>query len=643
MENSSEATELTNSRSSALKIINSIIRVIDKINPFVRWVSIIGMAIFVAMVGLTFVNVILRYIFNRPLDATVELTELMMVIVVFLGLGYSQLTKTHVIMDIVIDRLRPRPKLVMEGFANLLSMVLFGVIIWQTALYAIHTSNITPVLSIPINLFAGLVPFGSLLLLILLLRNFLRNIADSLAVKGKLWLMMISMPIAVIFIALYLILATPLALSPPVIGIIGIVIMLIFFCTGMPIAFVLMGLGLVVMIYIRGIGAGLNMLSTSWYQAVASYSWSPLMFFVLMGYICFYSGLGKDLFHAASKFLGHLPGGLGMATVAACTAFGAVVGDNLTGSITMTAIGLPEMRRYKYDDKLAIGALTCSGTLGTLIPPSIILILYGVLAQQSIAELFIAGILPGIVCAIAFMLLVYVRSVRNSNLGPPTPKANWKERTVSLKSGGPIALLFIIVIGGMYAGIFTPTEGGGIGAFGALMLALAMGRLKWSNFSNSLVESAKLICMAFALLGGAMIFGYALTVSRLPYVMADFAASLPVAPMVIMLMILVILFVLGCFIPAIPLLLITVPIFLPIAISLHWDLIWFGVIMVLMFNVAAITPPFGINLFVMKGITGVSMSFIFKSVMPFVWVLLIAVALIVAFPPISTWLPYLFH
>jgi tripartite ATP-independent transporter DctM subunit len=332
-----------------------------------------------------------------------------------------------------------------------------------------------------------------------------------------------------------------------------------------------------------------------------------------------------------------------MATVAACTAFGAVIGDNLTGSIAMTAIGLPEMRRFKYDDLLSIGALTCSGTLGTLIPPSIIFILYGVLAQQSIAELFIAGIIPGLVCAIAFMLLVYVRCVRNPKLGLPTPRANWTERAVSLKAAAPIVLLFIIVIGGMYAGIFTATEGGGIGAFGALVIALAMRRLKWRSFSNAIVESAKLNCMSFALLGGSMIFGYALTTSRLPYVMADYVGTLAVHPMVIMLMIIIILFVLGCFIPAIPMLLITVPIFLPIAISLHWDLIWFGVIMVLMFNMATITPPFGINLFVMKGITGTSMGLVFRSAMPFVWVLLAVTALIIAFPPISTWLPYLLH
>jgi TRAP-type C4-dicarboxylate transport system permease small subunit len=311
MENIARTPELTGSRYSVVKVINAIISALDKINPFVRWVSIIGMVMFVAMVGLTFVNVILRYIFNRPLTATVELTELMMVIVVFLGLGYSQFAKTHVVMDIVTEKLKPKPKLVMDGFSNFLSVVLFIVVIWQTALYAVHTNDITSILSIPVNVFAALVPFGSLLLLLLLFRSFLKDLADSLAFKGKLWLLMIAIPVVIILITFYLLIAKPLDLSPSVVGIIGIVVMLAFFCTGMPIAFVLMGIGLVFMMYIRGNTAGFSMLSTSWYKTVASYNWSPLMFFVLMGYFCFFSGLGEDLFRAASKFMGHLRGGLG--------------------------------------------------------------------------------------------------------------------------------------------------------------------------------------------------------------------------------------------------------------------------------------------------------------------------------------------
>lgn len=332
-----------------------------------------------------------------------------------------------------------------------------------------------------------------------------------------------------------------------------------------------------------------------------------------------------------------------MGTVAACTAFGAVVGDTLSGTVAMTAIGLPEMRKYGYDDKLSIGTLTCSGTIGALIPPSLGFILYAVLAEQSIGQLFIAGIIPGLVCCAFFMALIYGWCRINPRLGPPIPNASWSERLGSLKAGGPIGILFLLVIGGLYAGIFTATEGGGIGAFGALALGLIMRRMNWQRFTASLAESAKFIAMVFTILGGAIIFGYFVVLSKLPFVMAETATAMNVPPIVVLIFIVIILFVLGCFLPVIPLVLITVPIFLPIAKTMGWDLVWFGVIIVLMMNMACITPPFGINLFVMKGITREPISIIYSSAMPFVLALTLVVVMIIAFPPLSTWLAYLLH
>jgi len=637
----SELAELAGFRASVSGVLNSAICGFNKLNPFVRGIGIAAMAIFLLMVLFTFTDVILRYLFNRPIAASVELTSMMMVIVVFFAVAYTQLSKAHVAMDLITGRLRRKPQLVLEGFANLMSVALFALVIWRLILNGISSPQLTVVLGIPFKPFILIAAFGCTLLILMLIRDSLQNIFESLRYKGKLWLLMVGIPVLLIIVVSYILVTTPINMSLPVMGIIGLVVMLLLFFTGMPVAFVLMSVGLVFLIYIRGAPAGFDILGKSWFDTVSSYGWSPLMFFLLMGYLSFYSGFGEDLFRIGYRFLGHVRGGLAMGTVAACTAFGAVVGDTLSGSIAMTAIGLPEMRKYKYDDKLAIGTLTCAGTIGMLIPPSIGFILYSILAEQSIGELFIAGIIPGILCALMFMLIIYIQCRRNPTLGPSVPSSNWMERLGSLKSGGPIGALFLLVIGGIYAGIFTATEAGGIGAFGALLFGFSMRRLNWQRLTHALAEAAKFTAMAFTILGGATIFGYFVVVSQLPITMAEAVAAMNVPPIVVLIIIAIIIFILGCFLPALPLILITTPIFLPIAKTLGWDLVWFGVIIVMLMSLACITPPFGINLFVMKGVTQKPIGNIYLSVIPFVLAFIVVIAFIIAFPPLSTWLPYL--
>lgn len=614
---------------------------LNRLNPAIRGVSIVGMFFFVIMVVLTFSDVLLRYLFNRPIDGTVEITELMMVIVVFCGVGYAQVTRSHVTMDILVGKLDPKSLHLLRGITNLLSILLFVIVSWRNLLHAFTTPELTLVFNFPIKPFAALAGLGGILILIPLLSEFLSDMRNAIQGEGSIWIWMFAVPLMIFLAAFAAVIYQPLELSLPVLGILGICIMLLFFSTGMPIAFVLFAVGLFVLSYIRGPGAGLEMIGKSWYKTVASYPWSPLMFFLLMGYICFHSKLGEDIFLAANRWLGHFRGGLAMAAVAACAGFGAVVGDTLSGSIAMSAIGLPEMRRYRYDDALAIGTLTCAGTLGTLIPPSIGFILYGVLAEQSIGELFISGIVPGLICSVCFIGIIWVRTRLNPGLAPAAPKAELREKVASLKNGGPIAALFSLVIVGIYLGIFTATEGGGIGAFGAFVMALIMGRLNWKRFTDALADAARFTAMCFTLLGGACLFGYMIAMSTLPYGMSDFIGSLRWPPMAILLAMLLVLFLLGCFIPSIPMLLICVPIFLPIAKSFGWDLIWFGVLMVLMFNIAAITPPFGINLFVMSGVTKTNMGVVFRGALPFVLGLVACTLLVLVFPSLALWLPYL--
>jgi tripartite ATP-independent transporter DctM subunit len=320
-----------------------------------------------------------------------------------------------------------------------------------------------------------------------------------------------------------------------------------------------------------------------------------------------------------------------------------VVGDSLAGSVAMSAIALPEMRKSGYDDALAIGCLACSGTIGSLIPPSTTFILYGVLAEQSIGQLFIAGVIPGLLCMVCFIAVIMIWSRINPAAAPASPRVSRMEALISLRSALPILAIFLLVIGGIYGGIFTATEGGGIGVFGMLSLAFFLRRMTKKKLSAALNDAGKFTSMCFALLAGANLLGNFMTLSRIPMVLANEIAALNVTPMLVMLAIIIVLCFLGCFIPAIPLVLICVPIFVPIAKVFGWNLIWFGVISTLVKNMACITPPFGINLFVMKGIADVPIGLMYRASLPYVFGLFVCVGLIVAFPQLSLWLPSMMH
>ena len=366
------------------------------------------------------------------------------------------------------------------------------------------------------------------------------------------------------------------------------------------------------------------------------------MFFMLMGYFCYYGELGRDLYSFARNWIGHFRGGLAQGSVCACAAFGAVVGDHLSGSIAMNAIALPEMRANNYDDKLAVGTLACAGVIGSLIPPSTNLIMYGVLAEQSVSELFMAGAIPGVILTVLFCLVVWLIAVLKPSAAPTIPKVPMGERLRALKYTLPILALFLLVIGGIYGGMFTPAEGGGIGAVGAFAVALFMRRMTLKKFVAALNDSAKFIAMCFAVLTGAAMLSYFMTLSRIPTVMASGIASLELSGGLTMLAIVVVMIVLGCFVPALPLLLVCVPIFLPIAAVYDWNLVWFGVLMVILLNMGTITPPFGVNLFVIKELASVPLNVMFRAAMPFAAAMAVLVAVVYFVPQSALWLPNVF-
>ncbi|MDB9822567.1 TRAP transporter large permease subunit [Deltaproteobacteria bacterium] len=631
------------SRSTSTPRLDFLINHLDKVEHFIKYISYIGIAALFIMICLTFTDVVLRYIFNRPINASSEITELLMAIVVYTGLAFAQVTKSHITMDIVSSRLSERNRLLLSIFSYALSLAFLFFIIQRSASYALFevTRYRTTILELPIRPFALLVPCGFVLFFLAMLNDILKDIRNTLSYGWGTVLFILGFSLIIIISLCLFIAYRPISLSPVAWGIIGIVGMLLLFATTIPVPLILSGISFIFICLLRGTHPGMILLGKSWWVNAASYSWSPMMFFLFMGYMCFYSGLGEDIFDTASKWMGHWPGGLAIGSVGACTAFGAVVGDNLSGSIAMTTIGLPAMKKQGYDDRLSIGTLTCSGTLGTLIPPSIAFILYAMLSEQSIGDLFMAGVIPGIICALCFIGMILVRVKINPSLASPMPRSDWKTRFISLKTGGPIAILFFIVIFGIYGGVFTATEGGGIGAFGAMIISLIMGRITIERLNKAFSEAIRFIAMIFVGLAGASLLNTFMALSKFPIFLANMANSLSIPPMAVLVLIVFILLLIGCFLPAIPMILICVPIFLPIAKTYGWDLIWFGVLIVLIFNTSNITPPFGINLFIIKEVAHTKMELMYKSALPFVIALFICIALIILFPALSTWLPSL--
>jgi tripartite ATP-independent transporter DctM subunit len=371
------------------------------------------------------------------------------------------------------------------------------------------------------------------------------------------------------------------------------------------------------------------------------YIMSVIPVFILMGELAFTSGISQEAYRTVYKWVGHLPGGLAMATTGACAAFAAVCGSSSATAMVMVSISLPEMRKRKYDDGFALGSIASGGTLGILIPPSAAFILYGIITEQSIGKLFLSGILPGILLTALFMIFIYVWAKRNPTLAPGGSKFSWHERLISLKTVWTVLTLFVVVMGGIYSGIFTVNEAAGIGVFVAFLIALVRRRLTRANIVASLMNTLRATGMIFVLIIGAMLFNYFLALSGVTTALADFITSLPVPPIGIIIGILILYLILGCLMDAFAMLLILVPVVYPVVLSLGFDPIWFGTITVIMVETGLITPPIGLNVFIISGMArDVPITSIYRGIMPFVIAALACVAIVVAFPQIALLLPY---
>jgi tripartite ATP-independent transporter DctM subunit len=429
-------------------------------------------------------------------------------------------------------------------------------------------------------------------------------------------------------------------MTPLTIGYIGIVALVILLFSGIHIGVVMGMIGFLGISAISGLEGGFAVLRTVPFTTFANYSMSVVPLFILMGAFCFYSGISKELYECVHKWLGQLRGGLAMATVGACALFAAICGSSLATAATMGTVALPEMKRYQYDPAFATGCMAAGGTLGILIPPSIPLVVYGILTNESIGKLLLAGIIPGILQAAFYILTIYILCLWRPSIGPPGPESRLIEKIVSLRAIWPVVILFVFVIGGIYFGFFSPTEAAGIGSCGACLFALLRKRLSRRNFQESLTSTIKTTAMIFVIFLGAMILGYFFSVTRLPFELAALVGGLPLNRCVILILILIIYLFLGCIMDSLAMILLTVPIFYPLIKTLGFDPIWFGIIIVRAMEIGLITPPVGLNVFIIKGIAkDIPTSTVFRGTIPFLIADFFHVGLLILVPQIATFLP----
>jgi len=408
----------------------------------------------------------------------------------------------------------------------------------------------------------------------------------------------------------------------------------------MPIGFAFIIIGFVGFTLVRSLGPALYLVGNVPYTWGSTYTMVVIPLFVLMGQFAYNSGISEDLYKTAYNWVGNQPGGVALATTLACAGFAACTGSSLASAATMGTIAIPEMRKFNYSDQLATGCVAAGGTLGILIPPSVIFIVYGILTGVSIGKLFIAGILPGILICGFFLVLIYVMCRTNPRLGPRGPSFSFREKLSSLWGVWGMLALFIVIIGGIYLGVFTPSEAGAAGAFGALLIILAKRRLTWFTLWSAVTGTVRTTAMIFMILIGAQVFNTFLALSGIPTMMASGLGNLPISPYAILIIILLMYVPLGMMMDGLPMILLTLPTIFPIVAGLGFNPIWFGVLICVMCELANITPPMGMNLYIIKGVSETaSIGDVIKGAVPFAITLLVCLSILIAVPPISLFLP----
>jgi C4-dicarboxylate transporter DctM subunit len=430
-------------------------------------------------------------------------------------------------------------------------------------------------------------------------------------------------------------------LSLPLVGLIGIVVLIfVLFFLGMPVGFAMAIVGFCGFWHVISFKAAVNMIGTDVWSTFSSYGLTVVPLFIFLGYLAFNSGIAERLYNTAYTWFGHWRGGLAVATIGADELFAAICGSNTATAATMGTVALPQMERFGYDRRLSSGTVATGGTLGTVMPPSVVLIIIGLQTEQSIIKLFLGGILPALLLGLLFVATIFALCRIYPGFGPAGPKTGFKDKIRSLTGVTEAVVIFALVIGGLYLGLFTPTEAGAAGVFFTVLATIPFGRLKWKGVLSSLVDTLKISSMVFFLVTGAIIFGRFLAVTRLPFAVAEFAAGMHVSRYVILGFILLIYLIGGCFMDSLGFLVLTIPIFFPLGMALGFDPIWYSIILTMVTTMGAITPPVGVNIYVVKALApDVELGTIFKSISFFLMACVASLIILIIFPEIVLVIP----
>jgi tripartite ATP-independent transporter DctM subunit len=428
-------------------------------------------------------------------------------------------------------------------------------------------------------------------------------------------------------------------MDPVIVGFIGIVVLFFLFAMNLPVSFSMALVGLAGFAFIVNWNAAAGLISRDFFDTFSSYPLSVIVLFVLMGSFAFASGMSSRIYNSANTLAGKMPGGMAIATVLACSAFAAICGSSAATAATIGKVALPEMKRFGYSDKISTGCIAATGSIGILIPPSTIFIVYSILTQQSVGDLFAAGIMPGILLTVFFLVVILIMSRLSSDF-PKGVKTTFRQKIIALIRVFDIVFLFLLSIGGLFLGWYSPSQAAGIGAAGTLLIGLIHRKLTWQAFFSATKDGLRTSCMILFLIAGATIFGKFMTVTTIPSVISVWVSGLSWPPFWIMVVIAVMFFVAGCFIDAMALIMITIPIIYPLVLDLGYDPVWFGVLIVLISQIAVVTPPVGVNVYVTKGIAPhVPIENIFQGTFPFLLALIFLLALVIMFPDLVLILP----
>ncbi|MCF8095450.1 MAG: TRAP transporter large permease [Desulfobacteraceae bacterium] len=428
-------------------------------------------------------------------------------------------------------------------------------------------------------------------------------------------------------------------MSPEITGIIGLSALVVLLAIRMWIGLAMAMVGFFGIILLKNIDVAFSVLGTVPYKYIAFYPMSAIPLFIFMAMVISNTGIAASLFNTAYKWIGQLRGGLAMASVLASGGLAAIMGDSVAEVVTMSKVAVPEMKKHHYNTRLATGCVAAGGTLGILIPPSLGLILYGILTGESIGVLFIAGILPGILLTFLFIVTIWIITAFDPDAAPAGPKTSFKEKIISLRGTWHMVLLFILIIGGIYGGIFTPTEAGGVGAFGAIILSIVSRKLNPRILLDSLMEATKITAMIMLLVMGAFILMKFLAMSKLPFMLAETISGLALPRYVVFAGIILLYVFLGMFLDIFAAIVLTIPVIFPLVTQMGFDPIWFGIVMVLVMEMGLITPPIGLNVFALSGVTGVPLDIVFRGVIPFFLSMILCILLLILFPQLALFIP----